>query len=419
MRSDAYGIRRPSAGVVPSRYLAPRSFEYLFYVQVFYSIMGPVIGISLNMLGIGILFLLAGCCAMRLGRRTTVIVSLLMFPIACAATFIAVQVLVHGESLLSSSYVRPFVPWILSLVVVQWLALRPGFLHRGSMAMFLVGCSTVPYLRAFKNAADRAGLQSGIGISNPNDLGAWFGFCCVYFAILGIESRRQWIRATAFVLSGMCLFIVGLTVSRAPLLAAALCIMFALRRVVKRGILPLLSFIVVVWLAFGLGFFERSASLYQQRGLEETGRFLVWPKAIERFQNAPLTGVGASRVNTYVPQKGIAISPHNSFLFIALASGIVPLVFYAGYWLALFRISIRAGARVLADAPFHSALLLYAFVISLNLNQTFMVPWTIITLGAVTNAGAQAEWRRAVAPPAGRRSVHPRGMPVAAGNARV
>ena len=287
-------------------------------------------------------------------------------------------------------------------------------------AIVIHGCTTLPYLRGFKNAAERAGLESGIGIANPNDLGAWFGFCCVYFAILGIESRRQWIRAAAFGLSGMSLFIVGLTVSRAPLLAAGLCIMFALRRVVKRGILPLLSLIVVVWLAFGLGFFERSASQYEQRGLEETGRFLVWPMAMERFVNAPLTGVGASRVATYVPLKGLAISPHNSFLFIALASGLVPLVFYTGYWIALFRISIRKGARVLVDAPFHSALLLYAFLISLNLNQTFMVPWTIITLAAVTNAGAQAEWRRAVAAqPARRRSAHPRGMPVAAGNARV
>src|SRR5262249_13069479 len=159
---------------------------------------------------------------------------------------------------------------------------------------------------------------------NPNDLGAWFGFCAVYFTILGIETRRQWIRAVAFVLAGACTFVVGLTVSRAPLLAAAICVVFAFRRVLKRGFIPVLSLVIVAWIAYGAGVFDRATSLYQERGLEETGRFLVWPLAIERFLRVPLTGVGASHIDTFVPEKGIAVSPHNSFLFIALASGVVP-----------------------------------------------------------------------------------------------
>src|SRR5262249_17520571 len=151
------------------------------------------------------------------------------------------------------------------------------------IAVFLIGVSTLPFMTAFQNAADRAGLEKGIGIGNPNDLGAWFGFCAVYFTILGIETRRQWIRALAFVLAGACIFVVGLTVSRAPLLAAAICIVFAFRRVLKRGFIPVLSLVIVAWIAYGAGVFDRATSLYQERGLEETGRFLVWPLAIERF----------------------------------------------------------------------------------------------------------------------------------------
>jgi hypothetical protein len=123
-------------------------------------------------------------------------------------------------------------------------------------------------------------------------------------------------------------------------------------------------------------------------------------------------------VNTYLREKGVAISPHNSFLFIALASGIVPLVFYAGYWIYLFRTSMRAGARVLPDAPFHSALLLYAFLISLNLNQTFMVPWTIATLAAVTAAGAMGERQRPVLAPRTARPWVPQERVAVSGNAR-
>lgn len=381
-------IAREAAG------LPPRSFEYVYYAQVFYSIMGPAVGISLNLLGVSVLALLTGLCVMRMREHTAELVRAVALPLACAVSFITVQVLAHGESLVGSPYVRAFVPWMLGLIVVQWCARRPGFLHRAAIAVFLIGAATVPYLKAFENAADRGRLESGISIGNPNDLGAWFGFCCVYFTVLGIETRRDWVRGIAFLLAGASVFIVGLTVSRGPLAAALVAIVFAFHRMLKRGFVPLLALAIAAWIAFATGFFDRATSLYAERGLEETGRLLVWPRAFERFVEAPWAGVGAAHVNTFLPEEGVAVSPHNSFLFIALASGLLPLLLFSAYWLQLFAKCFSDAFRAHADVSFHRSLLLYAFLISLNLNQPFMVLWMMVTLAAVVSVRPQPRGQR-------------------------
>jgi O-antigen ligase len=307
---------------------------------------------------------------------------------------VAIQVLVIGEPAMGGG-VREIIAWMLGLVIVQSLALRRGFLHRFAIAMSLVGVSMLPYLTAFTGDQSRTGLAHAITIANPNDLGAWFGFCCVYFAILGLETRRNWVRAASWGLAVGSLFVVGLTVSRAPLFAVALCVLFAFRRALKHGVIPLLSIVVVAWIAYALRVFDEQAVQYAQRGLEESGRFVVWPLAIGRFLQSPFTGVGVSHVATYVGD--IDITPHNGFIYIALASGVVPLLFFVAYWIRLFGDAFRINRELHEDATFQTSLLLYAFLITLNLNAVFMVPWVMATLCTVAGTGFLLDVRRIVA----------------------
>jgi hypothetical protein len=390
-------LAQHSPATADSKYSPPFWVECGYYAQVFYAIMGPAIGLSLSFLGAAMLAVLGGLVAARLGRHLLVIVRSIAMPLACGASFVAVQLLVHGESLWGSPYVREFIPWMVGLVVVQSLALRRGFVHRFAIVAVLIGIATLPYVKSFARDASRAGLSGGITIGNPNDFGAWFGFCCVYLTILGLETRRNWIRGVSWILAVGALLVVGLTVSRAPLFALACSIAFAFRRVLNRGFFPFLALVVVAWIAYGLGWFEQSASMYAQRGLEESGRFLVWPLAIERVIQSPLTGVGVAHVDTYVPAEGIAISPHNGFVFIALASGIVPVFFFCAYWVQLFVTAFKANARSQNEAPFQTPLLIYSFLITMNLNGVFMAPWTMATLGAVTASGFFLKERQAVA----------------------
>jgi O-antigen ligase len=126
--------------------------------------------------------------------------------------------------------------------------------------------------------------------------------------------------------------------------------------------------------------FERSTALYVARATEETGRVLVWPLAFERFLSSPLAGVGVSNIATYVPIINSTKTPHNSFLFIALASGILPLAFFVASWIRAARGAFRSLAERTANAPFLLPLLLYCFLYSQSGNQPFNHHWMIVTL---------------------------------------
>jgi O-antigen ligase len=365
----------------PSRYLPPQWFEYLLYFQVFYSIMGTALGIAVNLVGAGMLAFLCALCLIRFGKHVTIILRPIAALLACGMSFLAVQLLVHHEELTGT--VREFVPWLLGLVVYQSLALRRGFLHRFSVAAFLVGLATLSFMTTGQDGL-RVRLGSGVSISNSNDLAAWFGFCCVYFTIVGLETQRMSVRLVVWLAALGCLGVVGLTVSRGSLLAIAVSLVVASRRMLKRGMFPLLFLLLVAWIAYGIGLFERSAVLYAERGLEETGRFLVWPLAIDRFLQSPVWGVGVSHMETYVPASGASVAPHNSFILLALASGVVPLLFFIGFWLQLLVRALSVDARAHEDAPFRQSLLVYSFLACLDLNAPFMTPWMMATFVSAT-----------------------------------
>src|SRR5207249_2364017 len=109
----------------------------------------------------------------------------------------------------------------------------------------------------------------------------------------------------------------------------------------------------------------------------ETGRQILWPAAIERIFASPFIGVGASNVN-FEMSPGKIMPSHNSFLFFALSSGLIPFAFYLAFW-------VRAAWKSFSDlgrseyAPFRLPLLLYAFV-NYILGDITIVPWALLAL---------------------------------------
>ena len=361
----------------------PRFVEYGYYCSIFYAILAPALGLSVGFLGAGILVVLAVLCVLYVGPRVMTFYARIFFPLGCVLSLILLQMLFHNESIFGEN-VRPFITWVLALIVVQSLSLRQGFLRRFGLAIFLIGLMLLPYLKMdYTGTAEyqRVGLQEGIGLANPNDLATWFGFCALYFTIAGIETPHVTVRIASWLVTVGCLYVVGLTVSRGTLLAFAIGSVVAFRRLLKRGFLPLLILCVLSWILYESGVFEQAVASYTVRGAGKTGsgRFLVWPLAIERFLQAPFTGVGVSNLHTYITPNR-AITPHNGFLYIALASGIVPLVFLVCYWWRAARGAFRAQGALTAEAPFRLPLLLYAFLITMEGNLPFMKPWAIVAL---------------------------------------
>jgi O-antigen ligase len=117
----------------------------------------------------------------------------------------------------------------------------------------------------------------------------------------------------------------------------------------------------------------------------------MWPLIVERFLESPIFGVGMSRIMTFIPDEKDPVPPHNSFLFFALSSGIVPAAFYVAFW-------IRAVRRSFSDvggseySPFRTPLLLYALV-AFILADVSTQPWALLalTVGASSSISHRRE----------------------------
>jgi len=355
--------------------------EYIYSALLFYNNLGPVVGLPAGE-GSGPMLLLLGIyCSLSLGQARKAVFQSLRLPILCAVFEILVQVLVHGVSPFDS-HVRYFVNWIVGLVVIHSLFLRPGFLHRFALTLLCLSLTALPFLSSGGDfSVERASATGDISgdFRNANGVGIWFGFCCTYLGVLGLETRRNLVRIASWLGAAGCLYVVGLSVSRTALLATALALVVAFRRLLKRGFTPLLAVVMLAWVVFVLGIFDAATARYLERGDEETGRLAVWPAALERYFESPITGVGISNIGTYIPEKGKAYTPHNTFISFALGSGTIPLLLFLGYLIRTFRQASSAGAP--ADyGPFRLPFLTYAFLICVAGDYSFMAPWALLAL---------------------------------------
>jgi len=359
-------------------HLAPAFVEYAYYALIWYSTSAELWGISVPLVGAAMMAALAAFCVMRLGF---VFYERIASALGCAISFVVLQMALHGQSLFDLT-IRSWITWIFALIIVQSLSLRRGFLHRFALVAFVIGLTTLPSLRVTLDTTElaRLGLERGSPLSNPNGLAAWFGFCVVYFTILGLETKRAKVRVVSWVVAFGCLFVVALTVSRGPLFASVLAIVLSLRHLLKRSFLPVLLLVMLSWGILESGLFDRTLAFYTTRGMSDTGRLAVWPIAIQRSLGSPWVGVGATDIETYVASRGKLISPHNSFLLIALASGVIPLAFFLLYWIRAAQGVFRSNAEKLADGRFLIPLFIYAFLITQILNQPFTLPFMTVTL---------------------------------------
>jgi O-antigen ligase len=385
-----------SAPPVPSGFA-----EYFYFGVVIYGTLGETWGLSIPLLGAGGMAVLATYCVWRLGSSGISIYKPIALPLGCAISFLIIQIVIYDMSLMDDT-LRVFVTWILGLIIIHSLSFRPGFFHRFALAALGMGALLLPYIVGnYGNLTgvevERAGLEHSIGLANPNDLAAWFGFLSIYFVIFGMETKRNIVRIAAWLVVTVCLFVVGLTVSRGALIGIALSGVVSFRRLLKRHFLPVLCLTVLGSLIFFFGLFDHAIRFYTERGTEETGRLLIWPLAIEGFFASPIIGIGAGASDQiYLPDEGIYQSPHNTFLYLALASGVVPLAFYVAYWIKAVRGAYHLSAQQVPEAPFQLPLLIYTFVIALVGNGSYMFPWSIVTLSTAMLAGAPRPVRRLI-----------------------
>jgi O-antigen ligase len=351
--------------------VASQYLEYTYYAAVFYGYMGELVGLSINMLGAGMIALLAGLCFLKLRAKEIFNVAF-AFPILFTVSFVFVQIVIHSESLMQSE-IRPVLIWMLTLIILSALCRRPGFIPRFAAALFLIGLTALPFVDL---ESSRAGLTVAAGVlTNPNGLAVFFGFIAVVFTIRGMESlgrMSSWLYMATALFS---LLIVGLTVSRGPMVAYSLALVISLRKQLRRSFIPILALVALGGGAFALGLFDRVIGGYSERVMEDTGRFYLWSVAYARFIESPVAGVGASNAVIMVPNSTKIASAHNASLFVGLSSGIVPLLFFAGYWLMGLRGALKASPQNPAF-PYLLPLWAYAFFLDQLGSQGFVEAWS-------------------------------------------
>jgi O-antigen ligase len=399
---QAIGLTRVNDRISDSFAEELAATEYAYYFVIFYTAVGAPLGLVL-MGGIGSGFLLIpvlALCVAALGSSILTVLHATWIPIACGASYLFIQLTLHGESLFGR-YVYQFCPWIISLVIVQSLAIhRPNFLHRFAWCTLLVGLAMLPFMSLFivDDSTQRMGLESGVGLAyaNPNAVATWFGFCALYLIIKGYIEAHPAYRLALWVAAVGSLYIVALTVSRGALIAIAASLLVASRKLLKVGFLPLLLLAVLLLGLVELGIFDQVFHLYSQRGIKDSGRLQTWPFVFDKFLDSPVIGIGASNVGVFTA--GRVRTPHNGFLLLAAASGIVPLILFCAY---VFRSGMAALRTPVSDqdVAFYLPLFTYTVLMTNAGNMEFAAHWAVVSfavpLAAVLriNRGASRGWR--------------------------
>lgn len=356
----------------------PALFEYTWYVILAYATLGQAWGVVIPSVGGAALGLLAAACFLSVGAQISRVYAPVALALCTGVSVIAVQYFFFSAQDFNNSIA--FVPWLFTLIIVQALSLRPGFLHRFGLVAFVIGLGVVPYLQAHDDGGLMRVRASHTGISNPNALGMWFGFCAVFFLFWGMQSRTLALRAVYWAGGLGSLLMVGLTVSRGPLLGLVLACIVGLRSVLKRHFAPVFSLVVLMWLVYISGVFQETIDAYFGRGSVESGREKLWPLALERLLNSLWTGVGLEDLPIPI-RVGQAMTPHNGLLYIGLAAGIIPLICFLGY---LAR-AVSGSFRILRSVPAGEATLVaplvtFALIEVMVLDTAFMSAWVVVAL---------------------------------------
>lgn len=385
------GIPQETAGSGTS--YPPAYVEYLWYASIAYAMLGKMWGVVIPAIG-GIILAIIATASLVQTRKTLVqLCAPVAWGIGAGVVLILIQFVFHDTRSLDSSIV--IIGWLLTVIIVQALSLRPGFLHRFALAAFVIGVAVLPYLsiRVETGSGPTRLGAAGTGISNPNTLAMWFGFSVLFFLFRGMQSRAFFNRVMYGGASLGCLYVVALTVSRGALLSLLVACVVGFRLVLKRNFVPVLAVVMLLVLVYASGVFQEMIDPYVSRGAEESGRGKVWPLVVERIVDSPWAGVGLDNIYTFT-RVGHGHNPHNGLLFFALSAGIVPMLCFLAY---LFRVG--NGMLHIMKFPHREEdmllppLVTFALVEIMFADFSFMMQWVVVVFALVAAKHSSIEPR--------------------------
>lgn len=372
----------------------PAYLEYVWYLYLFYWMLGAVWNVVIPAVGGVIWVLIALVSFFQVSNRASLVYKPVAWGLCTGFLSIGIQILFHGWSgSVAQHEMTEFAYWISLLITVQALSFRPGFLHRFALVAAILGVACLPYIQVREVGGVMRAWAAGTLISTPNVLGMWFGFCTVYFVFHGFQSQKAISRVANWSAAIGCFYVVLIAVSRAPLVAVFVACLVGFRSVLKRSFAPLMAFAILIYLVYLFGVFDEWLDYYLLRGAEESGRGRIWPSALERIPNSPWIGFGLDDVRVLNAWRKL-VNPHNPLLHLMLGVGVLPTICFLGY---VFR--AIAGAVHLVrreqqgEAMILPPLVVFASLEIMNLDFAFMLPWVVVVFGLAARAGYQGEFQ--------------------------
>ena len=353
--------------------------ECIYYLAMGLPLIGPAVGLEIRYSGVVTIAVFVAC-VLRVQPLTKAVFAPIALLAACVISFLPIQILVHRESIFAEG-ITHYIYWLMNLMIVHSLCLRRGFSFRFPLVMFATCVIAILFVGYTIGEDARGTVDTEVAgeLRTPAAFAQWFGFLAIYFVIVGLNGQRTLIRLCAWLVALGCVFLLALSVERGPLLGVALASVMVFRQQLKRGFIPVLVLVSLIGIISFGGAFDALLSNYQERAFEETGREVLWPAAIERIFSTPfatLFGVGESNIlfqfgyNQFSP-------PHNAFLHIFLASGVVPFAFFLAFWIQAAWRSAHANGQ--DDESFRLPYLAYSFVLYMVVD-IITSPWALLAL---------------------------------------
>ena len=318
--------------------------------------------------------LLAVACVYYAGDRVFEVYAPAGWALCTVVVVIAINYMFYDER--SFLALGSFFTWFCTMAIVQLLVLRPGFLQRFALAAFVIGLCGLPLI-SVRNVGGIMRAWGAGGLSNPNALGMWFGFCAIFFIFVGLQARKTNVRIGSWAAALGSLYVVFLSVSRGALLGIILACVVGLRSTLKQHFVPFLFVVLVFLTVYASGVFDELIDQFVTRGAEKSGREYLWAMGIPRVLNSPWIGVGEDDVKMPLPH-GLYTNPHNGLLHIALTAGIIPLICYL-----MYLVRVGAGTLRMIVKPNYSEDLLLPPLVAFGVFQVMVSDYHLMTAWAV------------------------------------
>jgi O-antigen ligase len=247
---------------------------------------------------------------------------------------------------ISRSIITNSIALLMPVIWASYYTLSPIVINRllRNIKIASIYLAGIVYVAHISGGIDYNGLSNSTASNGlaPVQLSGYLGVACVLFflAIMNKEeSRTRWLNMILLAFAGT---VMVLTFSRGGVyfLGAIVATYFYYNRARSSNYVLFIILVPVALIAYNIVVNQTQGKIierYQQEGASNRG--VLAEIGFKIFENNPLIGVGTGNYNTVIVKEnlfGVESGAHNEFVRSAAEHGIIGIILYWGFFIALF-----------------------------------------------------------------------------------